>query len=259
MGRRGQRLGHSVIPEPLDQRRPVLKGKPKPPPIVVAPASKPPPPPDAPKTRFLAPWEQGFVPGAVPPAVPIIPDGQDPSEDYPIKNWDLIPERRRMLFRLFVAEFIKDYHAGNAVRRMGLNYANPMVTGNNWLREPYVAHLLDEHVRNAEEECLVTRNSVIAGLVREANNTGPDASAATRIQAMSRLMKVLGMDVTKIEKDITVSGGVMIVPVTGSTNSPENWEKLAAPMQQALKAGIPSQMTLDVDVDKMGENDEEGD
>lgn len=260
MSRRpGARKNGTVIPQPIAARQPVMLSKPKLPPVkVIAPECKPPlPAPTVPTERFLAPWEPGFVGGEKPTSVSLLDDNQMPTaEAY---DFSYLSETRKKVFRLFAAEFIKDHNGAQAMLRLGYNYTNPHAAAGRWLKEPYVQYILDEYVRQSEIDCLVTRNSVVVGLVREANNYGPDATGASRVSAYAKLMKVLGMDVKKIEANVNVNGGVMLVPMLGQ--SAEQWQQTAAPTQKALKSGKVSDMVLDVDAitDEPDEDEEDDD
>lgn len=181
-----------------------------------------PTPPTGKAVKYLPPWETGV-------ARPVFGTSEeDPGEAY---NWDHISPRTKAIRRQFVLEFLKDWSPLKAMLRLGFNYAQPAVTANDWLREPYTQFLLDRCMDEAKDEALVTRQKVIAGLVRESNATGLDASGASRVAALGKLGKILGMEVTKVEVKTTIPG-VMFVPSGGS---PEEWERNAKKAQEELK------------------------
>jgi hypothetical protein len=239
----GRRKGckASTHRKPIAEAKPVM---PMPRPLPERPAlTKKPALPPGMATRFVAPWEPGFVGGERPSTV-LIPEDQLPTGDA--YDFSYLSEKAKSIYRLFVAEWIKDYNCVQAIARLGFHYEHPSVIGNKWLREPYVQHLVDKYVRESEQECLVTRNAVVTALVREANYYGLDASQAGRVSALKGLMKVLGMDIIKTETNVNVNGGIMLVPLTGA-GTPQSWEQLAAPTQQALKSGVVGGLTLEAE------------
>ena len=47
--------------------------------------------------------------------------------------------------------------------------------------------------------------------------------------------KILGLEITKVEGNINLAGGVMLLPHSGT---PEEWEKAAATAQEKLKQAV---------------------
>ncbi len=143
-----------------------------------------------------------------------------------------VSERAKAIRRLFVAEFVKDFDPGASVLRLGFNYSRPTVQGQNWLKEPYTQYILDQYLRTAEDEALITRQQIIASLNREANNFGLDSSGASRVSALGKLAKILGMEIDRKQVDVRVAGGIMLVPLGASQ---ADWEKNAKHAQLELK------------------------
>lgn len=182
-----------------------------------------PPLPTRTETKYLPPWETG-EPGPVTGIVEM--DTRDP---YDFRH---VHPKTQALRRLFVAEFIKDYNGSAAIARLGLEFSQPAMIANVWLKEPFTQHVLDLYVREVEQDALVTRNQVIAALVREANYFGLDSSGAARVSALGKLARILGMEKIKVEGEIVHRGGIMLVPIAAN---PDEWEKHAAGSQKQLK------------------------
>ena len=174
-------------------------------------------------TKFLPPWETGTAG----PVVGI--DTVGTCEPYDFRH---VHPRIQTIRRLFVAEYVKDFSGTNALARMGFTYTQPASVANRWLQEPYTQHILDKYVEECEGEALVTRNKILASLVREANSYGLDSSGASRVSALGKLAKILGLEITKIEANVAVAGGIMLVPMGGT---PDDWERNAAQSQRELK------------------------
>jgi hypothetical protein len=85
-----------------------------------------------------------------------------------------------------------------------------------------------------EEDAIVGRNEVLAGLLAEANNWGPDANSQSRITAWNSIGKILGMFTIKVENSVQVQG-VMAIPLAPSM---ESWEAASAASQKQLKSAV---------------------
>ncbi len=183
---------------------------------------KPPIPPRT-VTKFLPPWETG-VAG---PVVGLVEEVK--GEAYDFRH---VHPKIQVVRRLFVAEFVKDFNAVAALLRLGFQFEAPNVVATRWLKEPYTQYLLDQYIDGATEKALITRNKVIAALNREANSYGLDSSGASRVSALGKLAKILGMEIDRTEVSVAVAGGIMLVPLAAS---PEDWEKNASKAQLELK------------------------
>lgn len=203
------------------------KAKQKPKAKAQPPKAKKPPLPAKPGkvTKFVPPWESGT---AGPSAG--FANEADPGEPYDFRH---VHPRIAAIRRLFVSEFVKDFNGSAALARLGFVYKNPAITANKWLSEPFTQHCLDKFVRSAEDAALITRQEILAGLKREAHAFGLDASGASRVSAFGKLAKILGLEITKVEANVTAAGGIMLVPIGGN---PDDWEKNAAAAQATLKA-----------------------
>ena len=151
-------------------------------------------------------------------------------QDFTLLRADYKANRRR-----FVYEYIKDFNGADAIRRLGYQCKRPNVKAADFLAEPYTQHLLWDLVAKADEKAIVTRNEVLFGLKKEANHSGPDGHSSSRIAAWGKLAKILGMEITKIEGNMTHSGGVMAVPFSGSL---ADWEKASKLAQAKLKTEV---------------------
>lgn len=174
---------------------------------------------------YQEPWKSGE---AGPKVAPEYAHDEENQEAY---DWQHISPKVMAVRQLFVLEFVKDFSPLNAMLRLGWKTDHPAQLGNNWLREPYTQYVLDKFIREAKDEALVTRATIIAGLVREANTYGLDGSGASRTGALRSLAKILGMELQKVQVE-TVSPGVMFIPMMGS---PDQWEQMAAKAQEDLK------------------------
>jgi hypothetical protein len=148
----------------------------------------------------------------------------------------------RILRDHFVTQYLVDFKAAPALRRAyaALDFAPPnndYITNNAWqlLQEPYVAMEVQKAIDKIEEKNLVSRNRILAGLMKESNYEGMGASHAARVSGWSKLANILKMDVKQIEANLASRGGILVVPVT---QKPEDWEKRATEAQAALKAEV---------------------
>lgn len=143
----------------------------------------------------------------------------------------------------FVLQYLVDFNATRAFIRMkgeldpfdevDLNYASN--AGYQMTRWPYVAQRIEEAMREAEQKNIVSVNDVLFGLKREAHYHGVGASHSARVGSWGKLATILGMDQKKVEQNLAMRGGVMIVPATDNL---EDWESRAASTQAALKEEV---------------------
>lgn len=147
-----------------------------------------------------------------------------------------LPEDKKTARKLFVLEYLKDFNATKALLRLGQEGTIQYVRkkGSEYLREPYVNQLIDEHIRQAKEDTIVTRAEVLFGLKNEAHNA---PEAATRVTAWCNIGKMLGMYVEKKELKVTGSG-VMLIPASAS---PDEWEAATSAAQEHLKAAAAAE------------------
>lgn len=143
----------------------------------------------------------------------------------------------------FVLQYLIDFNATRAFIRMkgqldpfdevDLNYAQN--AGYQMTRWPYVAQRIEEAMRDAEQKNIVSVNDVLFGLKREAHYHGVGASHGARVGSWGKLATILGMDQKKVEQNLAMRGGVMIVP---AIDKEDDWEKRAASTQAALKEEV---------------------
>jgi hypothetical protein len=132
----------------------------------------------------------------------------------------------------FIAEYLVDFCGSQAWLRAGFAPKYRYQGASTMLSEPYVAARIREAIDAAEESNLINRNRIIAGLVREANFLGINASHSARVTAFNVLAKILGLEAPqKIEH----SGGVMLCPMTMKM---DDWERTAIETQAKLKANV---------------------
>lgn len=150
-------------------------------------------------------------------------------------NWDSIPIAKRNRREAFCHEYIKDFNGSQAMARLGSKSKAPWVHASEWLKEPYTQWYLGQLMVKLEDKAIVTRSEILLGLKKEANYHGIDGSAAARIAAWRTMGKILGLEITKVEGNMTLAGGVMLLPHSGT---PEEWEKAAATAQEKLKQQV---------------------
>lgn len=69
--------------------------------------------------------------------------------------------------------------------------------------------------------------------MREAHYRGPGSSHAARVAALGKLASIRDMDApTKIKADLSMRGGVMMIPAIANL---EDWEKAAQASQSSLQ------------------------
>jgi phage terminase small subunit len=150
-------------------------------------------------------------------------------------DWSHIAPRVLIKRQQFVHEYVKDMNATAACSRLGWVYAYPAIKCNEILREPYTQWYLAKFLATCEDSAIITRTQVLLGLREEAFNKGDDASSLSRIAAFRALAKMMGWEITRMEGNITLHGGVMKVPVVGNL---EEWENQSTKQQEQLKLAV---------------------
>lgn len=144
----------------------------------------------------------------------------------------------------FVMQYLRDFNATQAFVRTQVEEGKPyeeidynysMNKGYQMTRWPYVAQKIQEAMEVAEEKNILTRAEVMYGMKREAYYTGSGASHGARVGAWAALAKMLGMDQKKLEQNLAMKGGIMVVPATEDMDS---WEQRAQAAQAALKEEV---------------------
>ncbi len=148
-------------------------------------------------------------------------------------NWHHIPYDIKYRRRAFLLEYIKDFNGTKAAMRCnqgGDTSLQCTSSSGNWLREPYTQWLLCVIIQEQEEDCLVNRKTIIAGLVKEAFTA---EESSTRVKALETLGKIKGMFTIKVENTTNNNGGVMMLP---NIDSLEKWEEHSRQQQTKLKS-----------------------
>ena len=137
----------------------------------------------------------------------------------------------------FVSEFLIDYDQTAAAIRIGFSASFAQTYAEKFMTEPYVrkAIALQQNAMAEDDKLEVEqdRRRIRAALMREAHYRGPGSSHAARVSALAKLASIRDMDApTKIKSEMTMRGGVMMVP--GIANL-EDWEKAAQASQGDLQ------------------------
>lgn len=134
--------------------------------------------------------------------------------------------------KLFAAHYIKSVNATASARFA--SFKSPACKGLSLLKEPFVKALLTKLIEDLDQEAIISRNDILMGLKREANDF-KSGTGSSRVTAWTQLAKVYSMLVEKVEVTELLSGGVMLVP---ALPTPDAWEKAAAQQQQDLKEDV---------------------
>lgn len=165
-------------------------------------------------------------------------------EDAPKRYAKPIVSDRDALKERFITEYLRDFNAAAAYARAmgpeelearGLVWKSCQNEGWKMKQDPHVARVIADTIQAMEEEQLITRKEIIAGLKREAHYDGYDSQHGARVTAWSQLGKFLGMDTRRVEVNLASQGGILVVP---ATQSADEWEKRATEAQAALKKDV---------------------
>lgn len=122
-------------------------------------------------------------------------------------------------YRRFVHEYVKDYHKGKAYQRssedreeLDTKTLNKRALIVFW--HPYTQLYLATIREELKKKAVFTGEDILQRLWEEANSTERDASAGTRLGALTALAKATGIDkpATAAGKQKGHSSGVMVVP-----------------------------------------------
>lgn len=149
-------------------------------------------------------------------------------------------EREKDLRRRFVEQYLIDYDAPDACRRIGFTGSLALEYARKFMDETFVKQLITERESrpmdvdaSAEDDADVMRRRIITSLLRESKTVGPGSSHAARVAALNKLASLYGLtDQRKPLEDGAVRGGVMRVPEPPA--SLNTWEELAAQQQASL-------------------------
>ena len=142
-------------------------------------------------------------------------------------------ESQRIMLDRFVEQYLRDYDAVEACRRLGYGGDHALAFAKQFMTYPYVANRIrdvEEAEKDEEDEAEIMRRRVKAGLMREANNYGEGSSQSARVAALFALGKIAGMEKNTVEH--THKGGVMFAPATAT--DVDAWESSAMSNQKEL-------------------------
>lgn len=136
----------------------------------------------------------------------------------------------------YIFAIVMGYPKRQAAMMAGFAERSATKQGSQLFHEPYVQtqiHLLREKI---SEERLTSRKEVIAGLLSEARNDGPDSKQSARVAAWAHVAKICGYEKpAQATIDVVHRGGVMLVPMP---TSHEDWEQAAANAQKQLRDDV---------------------
>lgn len=137
----------------------------------------------------------------------------------------------------FVDEYLIDFDQTAAAIRIGFSASFAHTYAERFMTEPYVRKRITD-LQNAliEDEKLEVeqdRRRIRAALMREAHYRGPGSSHSARVSALAKLASIRDMDApTKIKSELTMRGGVMMVPAIAAI---DEWETAAQASQTNLQ------------------------
>lgn len=145
--------------------------------------------------------------------------------------------KERELRDKFVEEYLIDFDQTAAAIRIGFSASFAQTYAEKFMTEPYVRKKIsDMQTAMAEDEKIeaeLDRRRIRAALMREAHYRGPGSSHSARVNALAKLASIRDMDApTKIKADLSLRGGVMLVPAIANL---EEWEKAAQASQTDLQ------------------------
>lgn len=173
-------------------------------------------------------------------SVPLDPESKS-SQKLSRKTEENLSPKTKKRADEFVAQYLRDFNAKRAFMRLLMSEGRAMEDisddyaqngGYQMTRWPYVQQKIQAALEEAEEKNIVQRSEVLYGLKREANLQSGKPGSVTAWVGLSR---ILGMDVKKIEANLALRGGILIVPETANLDS---WEVRAAAAQAALKEEV---------------------
>lgn len=99
----------------------------------------------------------------------------------------------------FIDEYLIDYNATQACIRAGYSEHTAQAIGTENLTKPLIKAEIDRRVKLLEESALVTKEMVIKGLLKEAEDCAEGSSHSARVSAWAHLGKHLNMFTEKVE------------------------------------------------------------
>ncbi len=137
----------------------------------------------------------------------------------------------------FVEQYMLDYDKVAAALRCGYGPSFAMAYADKFIQEPYVQQRIKKleisDPENADTEEEQTKRMIRAGLLREAHYRGPGSSQSARVNALTKLGAMYGMDANSREQsDLANRGGVIMVPEIADVTQ---WEEGAGDYQKQLQ------------------------
>lgn len=148
-----------------------------------------------------------------------------------------LTEEEYLLRKEFAKLFCRHHNAHSACVELG--FAQPYV--DDWAKalmaDCVVRKLIHEEQEFlASEKGLKTVEQEVINKLRALGDLeGPGSSHGARVSAWTNVGRLLGMETTKTETNVTHKGGVMMVP---ALTNPDQWGELAAPSQAKLKETV---------------------
>lgn len=156
-------------------------------------------------------------------------------------EFDAVSPQTKFRIERYVTEYVKDFNGVRAALRFGCGTPRYAVKVANGMKShPYFQKVLHVVVRSMQEKQMFTRSQVIAGLVREANDDTADSSSRTR--ALVQLSKIYGMEVVRLQGEVTHTSKVIVIPAGMSL---EEWQAAAELQQQQIKQLPASAVTVE--------------
>ena len=152
-----------------------------------------------------------------------------------LQTEETLSEPTKAKVREFVMEYLRDFNGVQAVLRCGWNPQTAHTLSRKYLHMRYTQDLINEVMAEVEEDDLINRKQIIAGLIREANYFGEDGGASARIKALMGLARIKKMDVQVQEVKGTITHNVMAVPMAVDTDA---WAAAAEQSQAELKSDV---------------------
>lgn len=117
----------------------------------------------------------------------------------------MLHRRKAWAILRLVREYVIDFNLENAAMRCEMEYAE----AKKLEREALFQSSLQEHIETLSAEDVISRQEILMALKREAFNTGPSGSAATRIAALKELARLLNME----PEQKNAAGGTPIINI----------------------------------------------
>lgn len=143
-----------------------------------------------------------------------------------------ISPQDKPLYDQFVTEYLKDQNQVRACQRMGYAFGFCKDYAERFMQSAYVAKEIHRRMFEADSVDSKRRAEQDIRIALEAlRDTALNGYGASRVTAAKALLEKHGANDQKTKVDITMRGGVMLVPATVSI---DDWEKEAIRAQESL-------------------------